>query len=372
MNDGKKANRRGSTRMDLALEAQARHGGKYEPGLVSVIIITFNRAELVLQAIESVQRQTWKTTQIIVVDDGSTDDTKKLIENMPGIFYIRQENQGMAAARNKGLTHASGEFVAALDSDDLWSCDFLEQSVTALRTLQVELVFSNWTAIYADGTVERSYFEMKYEWWKFSRSKIPHWRIVEPSLIRKIMLDSCIAPTSAWLIRRESMGDGWTKFIDLTEDWSLVLDVVLSKPCSVGANMKRSWLKRKETNNIFDGAKIPVSKSMQVYSPRRILLRHRPQLTRKEKAHLRWKFAANLWLLRGKEKSIAKSTDDASSITPIARDLLEALIAGFASAPIELLLRTFRALRYTTISPPLKALQEEGLTEIGDLKATSF
>lgn len=348
--------------MDLALEAQSRHGGKYEPGLVSVIITTFNRAELVLQAIESVQSQTWKTTQVIVVDDGSTDDTKKLIENMPGIFYIHQENQGMVAARNKGLTHASGEFVATLDSDDLWSCDFLEQSVTALRTLQVELVFSNWTALYADGTVERSYLETNYEWWKFSRSKIPHWRIAEPSLIRKIMLGSCIAPTSAWLFRRESMGDGWTEFIDLTEDWSLLLDVVLSKPCSVGVNMKRSWLKRKETGNMFDGAKIPVSKSMQVYSPRRILLRHRPQLTRKEKALLHWKFASNLWSLRGTEKSIAKNTVDASIVTPIALDLLEALMTGFASAPIEFLQRTLRG-RYTTTSPPLEALQEEGLTE---------
>lgn len=88
---------------------------------VSVVIPTFNNGRLLPQAIESVLAQTVRTSEIIVVDDGSTDDTHDRLTPFLGhIKYIRQENQGPSVARNRGVEAASGELIAFLDSDDVW------------------------------------------------------------------------------------------------------------------------------------------------------------------------------------------------------------------------------------------------------------
>jgi glycosyltransferase involved in cell wall biosynthesis len=90
------------------------------PGLVSVVIPTYNRAGLVRQAVESALAQTHAGVQIIVVDDGSTDSTLAALEPLRNdITYVFQENRGRSAARNAGFALAKGEFLVFLDSDDL-------------------------------------------------------------------------------------------------------------------------------------------------------------------------------------------------------------------------------------------------------------
>ncbi len=88
--------------------------------LVSVIIPTFNRASFLKEAIESVLAQDYRPLELIVVDDGSTDETPKMVTRYPLRFVRRAQNLGVAAARNAGLLWARGEFIAFLDSDDLW------------------------------------------------------------------------------------------------------------------------------------------------------------------------------------------------------------------------------------------------------------
>ncbi len=86
---------------------------------VSVVVPTYNRAGYVVEAVESVLAQTFRDLEVIVVDDGSTDGTAKaLAPYLDRIRYVRQENRGLAAARNRGIREATGEFVAFLDSDD--------------------------------------------------------------------------------------------------------------------------------------------------------------------------------------------------------------------------------------------------------------
>ena len=88
---------------------------------VSVIIPTYNRAGMLKEAIDSVLTQEYSGFELIVVDDGSTDETSQLLEDYDAkIKHIRQSNQGVSAARNRGIAAASGEFIAFLDSDDLW------------------------------------------------------------------------------------------------------------------------------------------------------------------------------------------------------------------------------------------------------------
>jgi glycosyltransferase involved in cell wall biosynthesis len=102
---------------------------------VSVIIPTYNRAAEVQKAIESVLAQTFSDFEVIVVDDGSSDDTGKILEEIYGdrIRYCFQANQGVSAAWNKGLVEARGEWIAFLASDDLWEKDKLEWQLKALE-----------------------------------------------------------------------------------------------------------------------------------------------------------------------------------------------------------------------------------------------
>lgn len=93
--------------------------------LVSVVIPSYNRARLVGDAIESVMGQTWSHVEAIVVDDGSTDDTEAVVAPYVARYgdrvrYVRKPNGGVASARNLGFTLARGEFIALLDSDDIW------------------------------------------------------------------------------------------------------------------------------------------------------------------------------------------------------------------------------------------------------------
>jgi len=100
---------------------------------VSVIIPVYNREKFIHAAIESVLAQSHRPTEIIVVDDGSTDRTAEIVQafNSP-VRYLFSRNEGPAAARNKGLALSCGEFVAFLDSDDLWPVDKLKVQIQYL------------------------------------------------------------------------------------------------------------------------------------------------------------------------------------------------------------------------------------------------
>lgn len=89
--------------------------------LVSVIVPVYNGERFIREAIESILRQNYLPLEIIVVDDGSIDGTKEVIEAFgASVTYIPQDNQGPPAARNHGLRRARGEFIAFLDADDIW------------------------------------------------------------------------------------------------------------------------------------------------------------------------------------------------------------------------------------------------------------
>ncbi len=101
---------------------------------ISVVIPTFNRKNRVIQAIESVCNQTHPPSQVVVVDDGSTDDTAQMIQNSyPEITLLEQCNRGVSAARNAGIAVAKGDWIAFLDSDDRWLPEKLARQVAELK-----------------------------------------------------------------------------------------------------------------------------------------------------------------------------------------------------------------------------------------------
>lgn len=100
---------------------------------VSVIIPTYNSGQMVTQALESVLAQTFPASEIIVVDDGSTDDSSRSLQPFLGrIRYISQHNQGASAARNRGIQECQGDLIAFLDADDFWHPRKLELQMHVL------------------------------------------------------------------------------------------------------------------------------------------------------------------------------------------------------------------------------------------------
>ncbi|MCP3871321.1 MAG: glycosyltransferase family 2 protein [Gammaproteobacteria bacterium] len=101
---------------------------------MSVVIPTHNRGDLLCRALTSVQAQTLEPLETIVVDDGSTDETRQRVENrFPACRYLFQENSGVSSARNLGITSARGDWIALLDSDDEWLPGKLSSQVRLLN-----------------------------------------------------------------------------------------------------------------------------------------------------------------------------------------------------------------------------------------------
>jgi glycosyltransferase involved in cell wall biosynthesis len=102
---------------------------------VSVVIPTYNRSDKVRKGVESVLAQSFTDLEVIVVDDGSSDNTEQTLRQAFGdrIRYYFQPNQGVSVARNKGIAEARGEWIAFLDSDDLWEREKIERQFNALQ-----------------------------------------------------------------------------------------------------------------------------------------------------------------------------------------------------------------------------------------------
>jgi len=132
---------------------------------VSIILPTYNRAELLGIALDSVASQTFRDYEIIVVDDGSTDGTAdRIAARSEPIRYVWQENQGVAAARNHALALARADLVAFLDSDDVWLPRFLEATVGLLqRRPELALAYSDFVSVDAEGRPLRGHRKTQHE-----------------------------------------------------------------------------------------------------------------------------------------------------------------------------------------------------------------
>lgn len=124
----------------------------YKQPLVSVVIPAYNAAKFLPYTIDSVLNQTYKNIELIIVNDGSTDNTvevlKKLLVNFPNSRIYNNSNHGVSYSRNYGISNAYGEFIALLDADDIWHPNNIELKVTyLLNNSNVDYVFSDMGAI---------------------------------------------------------------------------------------------------------------------------------------------------------------------------------------------------------------------------------
>jgi teichuronic acid biosynthesis glycosyltransferase TuaG len=126
-----------------------------KPELVSIIMPAYNAAPYIADSIKSVLAQTHKNWELIIIDDGSTDETNLVVEKYSSvdkrIRYIYQENARQGKARNNGIAHSLGCYIAFLDSDDLWLPEKLELQLLFLHNNNADFVFSE-TYVFTDST----------------------------------------------------------------------------------------------------------------------------------------------------------------------------------------------------------------------------
>ncbi len=263
-----------------------------QQNLVSVIIPTYNRAHLVVEAIQSVKAQSYSPIQIIVIDDGSEDATAEAIAKFENVEYYRQENKGQAAARNLGLSFAKGEYIATLDSDDIWHDDFLKVAVAALERFEADFVFLNWTEIVgAKETV--NYWEQSKICRKYHKQN-EEWTLLNAKEVRRLFFYTCPAPSSALLIRRSSFVSTWNEEMRIADDWSLILEMVTTKPCRAAFTLSKFWTKHIHGTNIYDGReKLEVIKHLGLHDEPLIAQRLQKHLTATEKAIMQKRLAGH-------------------------------------------------------------------------------
>jgi glycosyltransferase involved in cell wall biosynthesis len=198
---------------------------------VSVVIPTYNRAYIIRDALESALAQTHKDYEIIIVDDGSTDNTRELVESYGNakIRYVRHEqNRGCSAACNTGIAEARGELVGFLDSDDCWKPDYLERQVGFfLRHPQVSAVFTDVEIVGDRGTIPSLIALMKRFQKVLERKPKAEEYILDGQDIYLCLLEEVPIKPTALVTRREiyakagTFDESWPS----GTDWALFLRI---------------------------------------------------------------------------------------------------------------------------------------------------
>ncbi len=117
--------------------------------LVSIITPTFNSAKYILATIDSVQKQTYSNWEMILIEDGSSDETENIILDIQRKdsriqFFKLDKNSGPAIARNKGIEKAKGDYLTFIDADDIWFPTFIENSINTIKNTNIPFVFSSY------------------------------------------------------------------------------------------------------------------------------------------------------------------------------------------------------------------------------------
>ncbi|MDI6849231.1 MAG: glycosyltransferase family A protein [Candidatus Saccharicenans sp.] len=193
--------------------------------MVSAIIVTHNRAHFLAEAVDSVLAQTYfqknpDDWELIVVDDGSTDRTPDLMtaygERFPRVRYVRLENGGVSRARNRGLRLAAGEFIAFLDSDDLWLKDKVQVQLSYLKAFpEARFCLTEEIWVRNGRRVNQKSRHQKYSGWVLDR-----------------VLPLCLLSLSSAMFRRrlfEEVGQ-FDESLPVCEDYDLGLRIALRFP----------------------------------------------------------------------------------------------------------------------------------------------
>ncbi|MBN1629983.1 MAG: glycosyltransferase family 2 protein [Thermoleophilia bacterium] len=200
-------------------------------GLVSVILPTFNRSRLLLESLESVRRQRYRPIELLIIDDGSTDDTSRILRDWVGtvaddtdlvVRCLRQENAGAPTARNHGLLECRGGFIQFLDSDDILHPDKLTKQIDALdEDSQADYVYSG-----------SAYFSDVVDW------SLPAYCGLQPVQADRPVLGflrgGAWQTVSGLYRRRACVANGpWAEDVPIYQDWDYNVRFLLGEPKTI-------------------------------------------------------------------------------------------------------------------------------------------
>jgi glycosyltransferase involved in cell wall biosynthesis len=185
---------------------------------VSVIITCYNYGRYLTEAIDSVLKQTYRNYEVIIINDGSTDNSDDIINSYViqsnKIRYYKQNNQGQARAKNKGIQMSLGKYVAFLDADDIWKNDIIEKRLLLFKDENVGVVFTK--ADYIDRTSKRVKLKLSGKYLVPSRGNVT----------KKLIFDNFV-PFSSAMVRNEcffTIGM-FDEKLEMAIDWDLWLRI---------------------------------------------------------------------------------------------------------------------------------------------------
>ncbi|AWC30696.1 glycosyltransferase family 2 protein [Bacillus cytotoxicus] len=159
--------------------------------LVSVVIPLYNAEKYIEETMQSILNQTYQNIEIIVVDDGSKDQSPTIVKELQRkhpekVRYIHQKNQGVSVARNTGIEHANGEYVAFLDSDDLWHPSKIEKQVQSMHLNNMDACYCGYMNFYEE-----------------TGEKVEHvTNFIKGDMTKAFLTHQVVAQTSTWIFKR--------------------------------------------------------------------------------------------------------------------------------------------------------------------------
>lgn len=176
---------------------------------ISVVVPTYNRASLIGETIESILSQSYAPAEVIVVDDGSTDETESLIRSFPStVKYYRIENSRTPAARNFGVSQAASPWIAFCDDDDLWARDKLAKQIALHHELGIDYSFTNFRIVSGGAWREETKFDTAPQGFFSEFQTTQHGLITRRPFYDDILRFQPIFPSTVLISRRlfESIG----------------------------------------------------------------------------------------------------------------------------------------------------------------------
>ncbi|OTW74713.1 beta-1,3-N-acetylglucosaminyltransferase [Bacillus thuringiensis serovar cameroun] len=169
--------------------------------IVSIVIPLYNGEKYIEETMESILNQTYKNIEIVIVDDGSKDRSSTIVKNLeqkyPGqIKYVSQENQGVAVARNTGIENASGEYVAFLDSDDLWHPIKIEKQIESMHKNSMDACYCGFMNFYEE-TGEKVEYTTNF---------------IKGDMTKAFLTHQVVAQTSTWIFKKSIVIDYKIRF----------------------------------------------------------------------------------------------------------------------------------------------------------------
>lgn len=232
--------------------------------MISVIIPTHNRKDLLVRAVESVLNQTYKDFEIVIVADGCTDDTSKIVKNLKLRdsrirFYEYHPAKGGNVARNIGIEKSRGEYIAFLDDDDEWLPNKLEKQLSLFQDdSEIGLVYTGVNIIYSTQNLEYSFIGK-----------------LSGDLSKEILLDNCIGTTSTVMVKRIIIEESGYFDLKLKALQDFDLWIRICQKCKIGVVQEKlinyyNYLGKKQvsaiTQKYIDAFELINDKYKELYS----------------------------------------------------------------------------------------------------------